>query len=78
MNKQINKIESNHITTDDLAISAYLKFKGYQLIKYNQSKFKQTFTFNIGAEDFNRIRLEFINSDCSYFYNELRTLKKLV
>jgi hypothetical protein len=78
MNKSINRIESNHITTDDLAISAYLKLKGYQLIKCNQSKIKQTFTFNIASEDFDKLRLEFINSDCLYFYNELRNLKKLV
>jgi hypothetical protein len=78
MKQQTNKIESNHITTDDLAISVYLKLKGYQLIKYNQSKIKQTFTFKIGVEDFDKLRLEFINSDCLYFYNELGNLKKLV
>jgi len=31
-----NEIKNDHITTDDLAFSAYLKMKGYHLIKSDQ------------------------------------------
>jgi hypothetical protein len=33
-----NEIKNDHITTDDLAFSAYLKMKGYHLIKSDQKK----------------------------------------
>jgi len=36
MNQKLN----NHITTDDLAFSAYMKMKGYHLIKSDQRKSK--------------------------------------
>jgi hypothetical protein len=73
-----NEIKNNHITTDDLAFSAYLKMKGYHLIKSNQKKSKSTFVFDIGAEEANSLKVEFINSEFSSFYNELRSLKKLI
>ena len=72
-----NEIKNNHITTDDLALSAYLKMKGCHLIKSDQKKSKSTFIFDIGAEDANSLKVEFINSEFLSFYNELRNLKKL-
>jgi len=72
-----NEIKKNHIATDDLAFSAYLKIKGYHLIKSDQKKSKNTFIFEIGAEDANSLKVEFINSEFLSFYNELRNLKKL-
>jgi hypothetical protein len=72
-----NDIKVNHISTDDLAFSAYLRMKGYRLIKSNQRKSKNTFFFAIGTEDANSLKVEFINSEFLSFYNELRNLKKL-
>ncbi len=72
-----NEIRNNHISTDDLAFSAYLRMKGYQLIKSDQKKSKNTFVFAIGTEDANSLKVEFINSEFLCFYNELRNLKKL-
>lgn len=75
------RIKNNHIITDDLAFSAYLKMKGYPLIKSNKikSKGKSTFTFNIGDEDDLKVlEMEFINSDFLVYYNEIRNLKKLI
>ncbi len=73
---QINK---NQIITDDLALSAYLKMKGYPLIESNRRNSKSLFTFEIddgrGSEV---IRLEFINSQFLRYYNELRNLKKII
>lgn len=73
-----NEIKNNHITTDDLAFSAYLKMKGYHLIKSDQRKSKSIFTFEIGNEDAHLLHMEFINSEVLSFYNELRNLKKLI
>jgi len=73
-----DKIKNNQITTDDLAFSAYLKMKGYHLIKSNQKKSKSTFVFAIGTEDANSLKVQFINSEFLSFYNELRNLKKLI
>jgi hypothetical protein len=73
-----NEIKNNHITTDDLAFSAYLKMKGSHLIKADQKKSKSTFIFDIGTEDANTLKVEFINSEFLSFYNELRNLKKLI
>ena len=71
-----DKITNNQITTDDLAFSAYLKMKGYHLIKSDQKKSKSTFTFDVKG-DIEELKVEFINSEFLSFYNELRNLKKL-
>ena len=73
-----HEIKTNRITTDDLAFSAYLKMKGYHLIKSDQKKSKSTFIFEIGTEDANALKVKFINSEFLSFYNELRNLKKLI
>jgi hypothetical protein len=73
-----NQIQSNQIITDDIAFSAFLKMKGYQLIKYDQNKLKSRFTFAIGEEDAQKLKMSFVNSDFLSYYNELRNLKKLI
>jgi len=77
MNNKSNKTKNNHITTDDLAFSAYLKMKGYHLIKSDRKKSKTVFTFNVD-EDTDQLKVEFINSKFVQFYNELRNLKKMI
>ena len=72
-----DKIRNNHITTDDLAFSAYLRIKGYPLIKSDQRKSKSTFTFEVDG-DIDQLKVEFINSQFVQFYNELRNLKKMI
>ena len=69
---------ANHITTDDLAFSAFLKMKGYRLIKSNNLKSKRFFIFEINRQDLQKLQMEFINSEFLKFYNELRNLKKLI
>jgi len=78
MEKKSNHIAQNKITTEDLALSAYLKMKGYQLVKSNQNNGNQIFTFEIGNDKADQLKLEFINSEIIKYYNELRNLKKLV
>jgi hypothetical protein len=75
---QSEEITENRIVTDDLALSAYLKMKGYHLIRSDQKKSKSIFVFAIGAENANSLKVEFINSEFLSFYNELRNLKKLI
>jgi hypothetical protein len=70
--------QTNHITTDDLAFSAYMKMMGYRLIKSNRQKTKYVFSFEIGSEDGDSLKVEFVNSDFLRYYNELRSLKKLL
>ena len=75
---QSKEITENRIVTDDLALSAYLKMKGYHLIRSDQKKSKSTFVFAIGAGNANSLKVEFVNSEFLSFYNELRNLKKLI
>lgn len=77
MNMKSNEIKNHHIITDDLAFSAYLKMRGYQLIKSDQKKSKSTFTFEVDG-DVDELKVEFINSQFVQFYNELRNLKKMI
>jgi len=70
--------KSNQLTTDDLAFSAYLKMRGYPLIKSTNSSSKKHFVFSIDQHDAEKMKIEFINSECLNFYNELRNMKKLL
>ena len=72
-----NEIKNNHITTDDLAFSAYLKMKGYHLIKSDQKRSKNIFTFEVEG-NIDQLKVEFINSEFVKFYNEMRNLKKMI
>ncbi|MBC8185285.1 hypothetical protein H8E88_29680 [candidate division KSB1 bacterium] len=78
MSQNTHQIKSNQIKSDDLAFSAFLRMKGYQLIKLNQNKSKSSFTFEIGKEDAQGLKMTFINSSFLTYYNELRNLKKLI
>jgi len=70
-------ITTDHITTDDLAFSAYLKMKGNHLIKSDRKRSKILFTFTV-TEDVEQLKVDFINSQFVQFYNELRNLKKMI
>jgi hypothetical protein len=70
--------KNHHITTDDLAFSAYLRLKGFSLLKSNQFKSKMIFTFEANSKSENELKVDFINSEFLIFYNELRNLKKLI
>ncbi|OQX96054.1 hypothetical protein B6I21_02235 [candidate division KSB1 bacterium 4572_119] len=78
MSQNTNQIKSHQIISDDLAFSAFLRMKGYQLIKLDQKKMKSSFTFEIGKENAQELKMTFINSNFLTYYNELRNLKKLI
>lgn len=73
-----NKITDHHITTDDIAFSAYLKMKGHHLIMLDIKNSKTLFTFVNNVEDPEKLKTQFINSGYLQFYNELKNLKGLI
>jgi len=72
-----NQISSEQITTDDLALSAYLKLNGHRLIKSDQKGSKIIFTFEVEGDP-EQLKVDFVNSEFLQFYNELRNLKKMI
>ena len=78
MPKTSNQLKNNQITTDDLAFSAYLKLKGYNLIKSNGRVNKMSFIFDIRDKNAHDLKMEFINSEYLNYYNQLRNMKKLL
>jgi hypothetical protein len=73
-----NEAGNNHMITDDLALSAYLRMKGYHLIRSERRRSKSTFVFDIGGQDSDSLKVQFVNSQFLSFYNELRNMKKLI
>lgn len=71
-------ITSNSITTDDISFSAFLKMKGYPLIKLDHKSSKCFFVFDIENKDAHTLKMEFINSEFVNYHNQLRSLKKLI
>lgn len=83
MTEPTHQTPTHHITTDDLAFSAYLKMKGHRLIKCDHKKSKTIFTFGADGGDLDprgaeEIKVEFINGPFLKYYNELRNLKKAI
>jgi len=51
---------------------------GFRLIQSTRNRSKMYFTFDIGEENENALKVAFVNSEFLKFYNELRNLKKLL
>ena len=74
--------EQNKYRTDDLALAAFLRVKGFQLsrvekIQPNRTDSKRAFYFKVPESQLQELKLEFVNSDVLRFYNEILGLKKL-
>ena len=78
MEQKSNQPKTNQITTDDLALSAYLKIKGYRLIKSDQRGSKNLFTFELNGNSSQQLKMDFVNSEFINYYNEIKNLKKLM
>lgn len=83
MTEPTHQIPNDHIVTDDLAFSAFLKMRGHRLIKCDHIKSKTIFTFGTNDGDLDprsaeEIKVEFINGPFLKYYNELRNLKKVI
>lgn len=73
-----SKASNQIIQTDDLALSAYLRLKGYGLIKSEKVRSKRLFFFKISEDQAAEEKVAFVQSDLLRFYNEVRNLKKLM
>jgi len=74
--------EHNEYRTEDLALAAFLRVKGFQLSRVerthpNRTDSKRAFYFPVPETKLQELKLEFVNSDILRFYNELLGLKKL-
>ena len=74
--------EQNEYRTEDLALAAFLRVKGHNLIRVertqpNRTDSKRVFYFDLPESQRQTLKLEFVNSDILRFYNEIIGLKKL-
>ena len=68
--------------TEDLAFAAFLKVKGYELMRAERMnpanwRSKRFFIFKVPNGEIEELQLNFVNSDFLKFYNEIISLKKL-
>ena len=68
--------------TEDLAFAAFLKVKGYELLRAEKvnpadRRSKRIFFFKVPAGEIEEIQLNFVKSDFLKFYHEIISLKKL-
>ena len=74
--------ELNEHQTEDLAFAAFLRVKGYALIRVeklqpNRTDSKRRFCFEVPPEALPALKLTFVNSELLRFYHEIIGLKKL-
>jgi hypothetical protein len=66
-------------STSDLPIAAWLKIKGLKLVKAEKNSYGHfVFEFDDPNDVAHQLAIDFINSECSLFDNEIRNLKKLL
>ncbi len=75
-------MNSTEHKTEDLAFAAFLRIKGYELLKaekVNPANWRsyRFFIFKVPDGEIDELRLNFVNSDFLKFYNEILSLKKL-
>lgn len=68
----------NRYTTSDIALAAYLKLKGIRLIDCGKDGQKFSFVFDDPDNACEDLALEFANSDCRRYDDEMRSLKKVL
>lgn len=67
----------NKYTTSDIALAAYLKLKDLKLVHCTRAD-KFVFEFEDPEERGEEMALEFVNSECRKFDDEMRSLKKII
>jgi len=68
----------NRYTTSDIALAAYLKLKGVRLVDCGKDGQKFSFIFEDPSFSCEDLALEFANSDCRRYDDEMRSLKKVL
>lgn len=69
--------KTNTYVTSDIALAAYLKLKGLKLVKCTRAD-KFVFEFEDQEELAETLAIEFVNSECRKFDDEMRSLKKII
>ena len=74
--------EPNEHRTEDLAFAAFLRVKGYALVRVeklqpNRADSKRAWVFALAPEELQALKLAFVTSDLLRFYHEIIALKKL-
>jgi len=68
----------NHCTTNDLSFAAYMLLRGCALVSARKLGRSYKFVVDLKDEDENRIKVEWVNSECSKFDSKVRDLKKIM
>ncbi len=69
----------NIYSTSDLPIAAWLKIKGLKLVKAEKNtRGHFVFEFDDPNAIAHKLSIDFVNSECAKFDNEIRNLKKLL
>lgn len=70
---------SNEFTTSDIALAAYLLMKNLSLISCKiESSGKYFFLFEDSNQQAAKLSIDFLNSECSRFDNQMRNLRKIL
>jgi len=65
-------------STSDIALAAYLKLKGMLLVDCGRDGQKFRFTFEDPEDEGGALAIEFSNSECRRYDDEIRSLKKIL
>lgn len=68
---------TNKYITSDIALAAYLKLKGLILVDCSRHD-KFQFEFEDPNDEAQKLAIEFANSECRRFDDEMRSLKKII
>jgi len=65
-------------STSDIALAAYLKLQGMLLVECGRDGQKFRFVFEDPDDRGAHLALEFVNSECRRYDDEIRSLKKVL
>lgn len=65
-------------STSDIALAAYLKLQGMILVECGRDGPKFRFVFEDPEDQGAHLALEFVNSECRRYDDEIRSLKKVL
>lgn len=72
--------EATEFLIHDLALAAFLRVKGIEMVKAEQAKpdGRFCFTFESDRETIDKLSIEFINSEIRKYDDEIRSIKKIL
>ncbi len=70
--------KKNTYFTSDIALAAYMRLRGLELLECYKDGQRFYFSFSDENHQTEQLALDFINSDCRRYDDEMRSLKKLL